>query len=251
MNADSQNGPGGRNTNIRHSAFILVKQRNVTMISCSGKSPHTNPYLHFSNSIRRRMLDKIDVMGSNTFTIENLQAITNKYPPKQVSLTALRSALLIWATGTANSITRHSVCNGFDAWTTLYNRYVPLAQDIQHVSICELMSATPAQGNDIDPLVNGIDRITDLYVKAGPADDLSDKFQRLTAHAADPLYCQSVAKMLPKCCQVVPLLPKCCQNVAKTENSGSILATLWQHFGNALATFWQQRLKFWQHRVCL
>lgn len=125
-----------------------------------------------------KVLDKIEALGTTKFTNEQVNVMIAKYPKAAECDTAIKSALLNWTTGTANNIVRHSVNNGFDAWRKLYNTYVPLAQDLQNILICELMSIKPVAGNDIDSLFNEIERITDLYVKAGPADDLSDKWMR-------------------------------------------------------------------------
>ena len=92
--------------------------------------------------------------------------------------TAIKSALLNWTTGIAYNLIRYNTHNGFDAWRKLCNRYVPFAEDLQDILIQELVSLKPVSENEIDVLFKEIERIIDLYVKAGPADDLSQKWIR-------------------------------------------------------------------------
>ena len=75
----------------------------------------------------------------------------------------------------ANNSIKYIVCNGFDAWRKLYHRYVPLAEDLQNISIQELMCLKPVGEGDVDTLFNEVERITDLYIKTGPTDVLPDK----------------------------------------------------------------------------
>ena len=51
---------------------------------------------------------------------------------------------------------------------------MPLAEDLQNILIQELLTLKPASETGIDTMYNGIERITDLYVKVGPIDDLSE-----------------------------------------------------------------------------
>ena len=71
----------------------------------------------------------------------------------------------------------YGVDNGFDAWRRLYNHYLPLAEDLQQILIQELYALQPVTGNNIDTLFNQVERITELYTRAGKADDaISDKW---------------------------------------------------------------------------
>ena len=100
----------------------------------------------FSNALRRlifaqgsdgalllKILDKIEALGNTKFTNERLNKIINKYPKVAEYETAITAALLNWTTGVANSQVKYGVCNGLDAWRKLYNRYVPLADDLQNI----------------------------------------------------------------------------------------------------------------------
>ena len=66
-----------------------------------------------------------------------------KYPKAAQFDAAIKSTLLNWTTGVVNNQVRYGVCNGFDAWRKLYNRYVPLADDLQNIFIQELMAIKP------------------------------------------------------------------------------------------------------------
>ena len=68
------------------------------------------------------------------------------------------------------------MCNGLDAWRKFYNKYAPLAGDLQNILTQELLTLKPASETEIDTVLNEIERITELYVKAGPVDDLSEKW---------------------------------------------------------------------------
>ena len=78
----------------------------------------------------------------------------------------------------AYNLTSYNINNGFHAWHELYNRYVPLAEDLQNICLQELISLKLASENEIDVLFNEVERITDRYVKVGPADKLSEKWNR-------------------------------------------------------------------------
>ena len=70
----------------------------------------------------------------------------------------------------------HNVSNGLDAWRKLYHRYIPLASDLQDILIRELYDIKPVSESDIDSLFDEVARIRDLYIKAGPSDDLSERW---------------------------------------------------------------------------
>ena len=97
-----------------------------------------------------RILDKTEALGSTKLINEQLNNMIARYLKTAEYDIAVKSALLNWITGTANSTVRHSVNNGFDAWRKLYNRYEPLAQDLQNIFICEFMSIKPVAENDIE-----------------------------------------------------------------------------------------------------
>ena len=84
-----------------------------------------------------------------------------------------------WTSGVAQGLIKHGVDNGLDAWRKLYHKYVPLAEDLQNLLIQELMSLKIVTEADVDQLFADIERIRDLYTKAGTdEDDLSDRWIR-------------------------------------------------------------------------
>ena len=68
---------------------------------------------------------------------------------------------------------KYGVYGGLDAWRKLYNKYVPLAYDQQHILIRELMSVKQVSEIEVDQFVHDVERICDLYIKAGSEDDLN------------------------------------------------------------------------------
>ena len=71
----------------------------------------------------------------------------------------------------------YGVDNGFDAWRRLYNHDLPLAEDLQQILIQELYALQPVTENNIDTLLNQVERVIELYTRAGKADDaISDKW---------------------------------------------------------------------------
>ena len=65
---------------------------------------------------------------------------------------------------------------GLDAWRKLYYRYVPLAEDLQNILIRELIALKPVTEQEVDNLFADVERITELYVRAGESDTLQEMF---------------------------------------------------------------------------
>ena len=63
---------------------------------------------------------------------------------------AIKAALLNWTSGIVNNMIKFNVEGAFDAWRELYNRYIPLAEDMQNIFIRELMSLKQVIENNID-----------------------------------------------------------------------------------------------------
>ena len=184
---DSTNG---RSANKR-TEFALVNPRNINIVTFNGNNVHNTPYMAFNNSIRRlilaqgsdgallfKVLDKIEALGDTKFTNERFQRLISKYPKVAEFDTAIIAALLNWTIGVANSQVKYGVCNGLDIWRKVYNRYVPLGDDLQNILIRELISIEPVGELEVDTLPSEIDRIIEIYTEAGPAGDLSDKWIR-------------------------------------------------------------------------
>ena len=128
---DGPGGNGGYNNNEergnkgnghRKHEFIFVNPRNVTITLFSGRNLNTNPYVPFNNSIRRlilsqgsngelllRMLDKVEKRGGNKYDNILLQNLISKFPKAAEFDTAIKSALLNWTIGVANSMTKYNV----------------------------------------------------------------------------------------------------------------------------------------------
>ena len=175
----------------RKQEFALVNPRNITITTFTGRNLHTNPYMPFNNALRRlilaqgqdgevllKVLDKIEKLGASRYTNEQLEELIKVYPKAVEFEIAIKTALLNWTSGIANNMVRFGICNGFDAWRKLYNKYVPLAEDLQNILIQELMAIKPVSENEPDALFNEIERITDFYAKTGTEEDLSDKWIR-------------------------------------------------------------------------
>ena len=62
---------------------------------------------------------------------------------------------------------RYGVHNGFDAWRRLFNHYILLAGDLQQIFIQELYDLKFVSETDVDKLFNDIQRIFELYIRAG------------------------------------------------------------------------------------
>lgn len=168
----------------RKNEFTLANPRNITIVFLFGRNLNTNPYLPFNKAIRRlilsqgsdgdvllRILDKMEVLGATNYDNIQLQTVITKYPKAAGFDSATKSASLNWTTGIANNLVSYGVHNGSDAWRTLYNRYIPLVEELQHILIQELMALKPVTENDIDTLFNDFERIIVFYTEAGSVDD--------------------------------------------------------------------------------
>ena len=120
-----------------------------------------------------------------------------QYTPKIIEFeVAVKAALLNWTSGVAINIVRYGVCNGFDAWRKLYNKYVPsppLAEDLQNILIQELMALKLVAENELDTLFNGIERITDLHAQTGTTENLSEQWVKAAILKISPI---KIAKYL-------------------------------------------------------
>ena len=63
---------------------------------------------------------------------QQLQELIKLYPKVSEFEVAVKASLLNWTSSAANKLISYSICNGFDAWNTLYTKYVPLAEYLQH-----------------------------------------------------------------------------------------------------------------------
>ena len=133
--------------------FRLVNPRNVTINIFNGKNLPSNPYMALNNSIRRlilargndgtiliRVLDCVEKLGTKKFTITHLNNLQRQCSNAKEFDRAIKSALLNWTAGIAHGLVKYGTEGGLDAWRKLYNKYMPLAHDMQNILIRELMS---------------------------------------------------------------------------------------------------------------
>ena len=76
------------------------------------------------------------------------------------------SRLLNYTVSIAKGVVEHGVDNGFDAWRRLHDHRIPLAEDLRKISMQEFYSLRPVSEGEIDGLLNEVERITELYLKA-------------------------------------------------------------------------------------
>ena len=63
-----------------------------------------------------------------------------------------------------------------DAWRKLCNRYIPLAEDLQNISIRELMAIKQVNEAEVDSLFAEIERIIEQYTKSGETEPMQEKW---------------------------------------------------------------------------
>ena len=80
-------------------------------------------------------MDEIEQAGDDKITKEDLKDMSNKCRKIYQYDRAIKLALLNYTTGVAHGRVRFGVECGLDAWRKLYNRYVPLAEDLQNILI--------------------------------------------------------------------------------------------------------------------
>ena len=191
-NCSNGNGTTGRNFNngSRKTDFILVKSSNITITTFSGSNLSSNPYLPFYKAIKRliynqgeggelllELLTEVEKSGADQFTNANYKELIRQCPKATEFNRALMSVLLNYTTGIAKGLVEYGAENGFDAWRRLYHHYLPLAEDLQQLLIQELYSLPPVNEANIDTLFNKVERITEMYTKAGRVDDaISEKW---------------------------------------------------------------------------
>lgn len=125
------------------------------------------------------VLDHIESFGGEKLT-NNYLANRSKQRHKVYEYSrVIKVALMNWTSGVAKGLIKHGVDNGLDAWRKLYYKYVPLAEDLQNLLIQELMNVQIVTEADVDQIFVDIERIRDLYTKAGTdEDDSSDRWIR-------------------------------------------------------------------------
>ena len=164
--------------------FRLVNPRNITITTFIGKNLHNNPYFIFNNQLRRlilimgkdgdellEILDVMEKLGGRKFTRQLLAEYHKDYPKIYEYDRVVKAALLNWTAGLAQGLVTYGNEGGLDAWRKMYNKYVPLADDLQHILIRQLMSIKLVNEQDVDSLFDEIERIRELYIKVGSDDE--------------------------------------------------------------------------------
>ena len=172
----------------RGKEFRLVNPRNIINITFIDKQLQSNPYLKFSNQIRRLALamgqegeqvvsipNTMETLGNKKYTMLDLERFTRDVLKAMEYDRLIKAALFNWTSGIAQGLVEHGTECGFDAWRKLYNRYVPLADDMQNIMIRQLISIKPVTENEMDSLFDEIGRIREQYIKVGSRYAMSEK----------------------------------------------------------------------------
>lgn len=160
--------------------FRLVNLRNVSVTPFTGKNLQANPYIKFNNHIRRliltlrsdgeelvAILNKVEKFCNNKYTLKDLAKLAKDAPEAREYDRSIKAELLNRTSGIAQGLIEYGTEGGFDAWRKLYNKYVPLADDMQNILIRQLMSIKPLGEGEMDNLFDEIERIREQYVKVG------------------------------------------------------------------------------------
>ena len=169
--------------------FQLVNARIITITPFSGRNLPANPHLPFNNALRRLILlqgkdgeqlldilDEVEQCGGDKFTKQDLQELSIRCPKIYQYDRAIKLALLNYIIGMAHGRVKYGVECGLDAWRKLYHRYVPLAEDLQNILIRELIALKPLAETEVDNLFAEVERITELYMRAGETNPMQDKW---------------------------------------------------------------------------
>ena len=156
--------------------FTFVKSSNITINTFSGSNFNAYPYLPFCKSTKRLIynqgddgeilldiLTQVETWGAESLDNAKLAELARQHPKASEFNRAIMSVLLNYISGNAKAMVEYGADNGFDAWRRFYNHYLPLAADLQQISIQQLYSLTRVTENNIGSLVNNVERITELY----------------------------------------------------------------------------------------
>ena len=122
------------------------------------------------------ILDEVEKLGNTKVDKLRIAKLAEEFPKVYEYDRAIKSALLNWTAGVAQGLVKHGLEGGLDAWRKLYHKYMPLADDLQNILIRQLMSLKQVAENDMDLLLEEIERIRELYIKVGSNDEpISEK----------------------------------------------------------------------------
>ena len=150
----------------KSNEFRFVTPRNVTITIFTGKNLNGE-----DGDVLLRILDHVETYGAKRFTTAHLANLKSQCSKALEYDRAIKSALLNWTSGIAHGLVKYRVDVGLDAWRKLYHKYMPLAVNMQNILIRELMSLKPVSETEVDQLFHDVERICDLYIKAGAEDD--------------------------------------------------------------------------------
>lgn len=113
------------------------------------------------------ILDGVETFGKKAFTNTQLEELRHQCPKAVQYDRAIEAALLNWTSGIAQGFVRHGAQGGLDAWRKVCNKYIPLADDMQNILIRKFMAIKPVSEVDVDNLFDEVERMRELYLKAG------------------------------------------------------------------------------------
>ena len=213
-----QNKCGGNDDgdDRKRREFPLVKAYNINIAVFTSFNLNNNPYIPFNEVIRKLILtqggdgeellgilDYVETYGDDKFTNAHLKALPDVYPRAYEYARAVNAALLNWTGGAVEGLVEHGCENGMDAWRRRYSRYIPGAEDLQHLLVEELMLLKPVNENEVDALFSEVERITEWYIKI---DSKGEAMNAKWVRAALNLFCMPTG-VLAFCAFCVPRLP--------------------------------------------
>ena len=160
--------------------FRMMNLRNITINIFTGRNLANNPYIVLNNQVGRliitmgedgeqllKILHWVETFGKKTLTITHLSKLCLQCLKAKQYDRSIKAALLKWTAGVAQGLVKYGTQCGLDALRKLYNKYIPLAEDLQNIFIRQLMSLKPVNEGDVDGLFDEVERIRELYIKVG------------------------------------------------------------------------------------
>ena len=113
--------------------------------------------------------------GEQTFDNAQLKEMLRQHPKAAELNRNIMSVLLNYTSGNAKARVEYGTEIGSDAWRRLYHHYLPFVADLQQILIQEFYSLIPVTENNTDSFFNNVERIIELYIKAGRAHNAIDE----------------------------------------------------------------------------
>ena len=125
------------------------------------------------------LLDVVEKKRKHKLTRQLLSKVAKEYSKAYEYDLPTKAALMNWTSGVAQGLVKHGTEGGQDAWRKLCHKYMPLADDQQNIFIRQLMSIRFVNEGDMDSLFDEMERIRELYVKAGSNEEpMSERWLR-------------------------------------------------------------------------